>query len=213
MGHLASVQNLLHLIGGALNFEREDFPFRSGLYPFRFRLEPLTINSLAKYVYAEMPEGLTGDDIDEIKRRAMGSNMEDSLSHVGLLYTALANLFNKKNADGTYILAELILESEHLQAEKGWRRSNFKLNIVKTREDAVKLIKAIANQGEGLEDTANSHYRRFRKNYDAFPKENEWQPSLNLAPNPNTIPEDEMEAESETDSELETEGEVDFVMW
>src|SRR6476619_1929144 len=55
MGHLITVQNLLRLIGGPLNFEREDYPFRSQLYPFHFRLEPLSRASLAKYILAEMP--------------------------------------------------------------------------------------------------------------------------------------------------------------
>ena len=35
MAHFASVQNLLRLIGGPLNFDREDFPFRTDFYPFR----------------------------------------------------------------------------------------------------------------------------------------------------------------------------------
>ena len=48
MGHLISVENLLRLIGGPLNFEREDFPFRGDYYPFPFQLEPLTKDSLAK---------------------------------------------------------------------------------------------------------------------------------------------------------------------
>src|SRR5215204_6946912 len=74
MGHLITVQNLLRFIGGALNFEREDFPFRT-LYPFRFQLEPLTKTSLAKYVAAEMPENPAQPDelIREIVRRATGS--------------------------------------------------------------------------------------------------------------------------------------------
>ncbi len=55
MGHMITVQNLLRLIGGPLNLEREDYPFRSNLYPFHFRLEPLSKASLAKYVVAEMP--------------------------------------------------------------------------------------------------------------------------------------------------------------
>jgi rubrerythrin len=76
MGHLASVQNLLRFVGGPLNLEREDFPFRTGFYPFRFKLERLTKNSLAKYVYAEMPEELMGPDIDEIRERAIGANAE-----------------------------------------------------------------------------------------------------------------------------------------
>src|SRR5262245_33403904 len=34
MAHLLTVQNLLHFVGGPLNFEREDMPFKSDLYPF-----------------------------------------------------------------------------------------------------------------------------------------------------------------------------------
>src|SRR5260221_10124422 len=57
MGHLITVQNVLRVIGGPLPLEREDYPFRSDFYAFHFRLEPLTKNSLAKYVVAESPEG------------------------------------------------------------------------------------------------------------------------------------------------------------
>src|SRR6059058_2028997 len=34
MAHLLTVQNILLLLGGPPNFEREDYPFRSDLYPF-----------------------------------------------------------------------------------------------------------------------------------------------------------------------------------
>lgn len=201
MGHLASVQNLLHLIGGPLNFEREDFPFRSGFYPFRFRLEPLTKDSLAKYVYAEMPEGLTGPDIDEIRKRAEGAN-EEPVIHVGLLYKAIADLFNRK-VDGEYSLPEPFPVNEFLQADESWKaeRDNLILNIVKTRPEATKLINDISLQGEGLEVSEaliQSHYRRFRAIYDAFPERDDWQPSLNMAINPSTIaPETEADVEGE----------------
>ncbi|MEO8429304.1 MAG: ferritin-like domain-containing protein, partial [Verrucomicrobiota bacterium] len=55
MGHLLTVQNVLCLLGGPVTFDREDFPWDTVFYPFPFRLEPLTLNSLACYVYAEMP--------------------------------------------------------------------------------------------------------------------------------------------------------------
>src|SRR5438477_7366657 len=42
MGHLITVQNLLRLIGAPITLEREDYPFRGDLYPFHFRLEPLS---------------------------------------------------------------------------------------------------------------------------------------------------------------------------
>jgi hypothetical protein len=72
MGHLMTVQNLLLLLGGPLNFEREHFPFLSEFYPFHFRLEPLTKESLAKYVLAEKPEGELPEPglQEELMRRA-----------------------------------------------------------------------------------------------------------------------------------------------
>jgi len=54
MGHLLSIQNLICLLGGPINLYREDYPFDSPYYPFPFRLEPLTLDSLSCYVYAEM---------------------------------------------------------------------------------------------------------------------------------------------------------------
>lgn len=56
MGHLLTVQNCLCLLGGPVSFEREDYPWDTPYYPFQFRLEPLTLHSLARYVFAEMPQ-------------------------------------------------------------------------------------------------------------------------------------------------------------
>ena len=42
MGHLLTVQNLLLALGFAPNVEREDFPFRNGIYPFPFGTMHLT---------------------------------------------------------------------------------------------------------------------------------------------------------------------------
>jgi hypothetical protein len=55
MGHLLTVQNLLCLLGAPINLEREDYPWDSQFYPFAFALEPLEINLLARFVFAEMP--------------------------------------------------------------------------------------------------------------------------------------------------------------
>jgi len=61
MGHLLTVQNVLCLLGGQLELVRENYPFDSAFYPFRFRLEPLSFGSLACYAYAEMGETPKGD--------------------------------------------------------------------------------------------------------------------------------------------------------
>lgn len=200
MGHLASVQNLLRFVGGTLNLEREDFPFRTGLYPFRFRLERLTKNSLAKYVYAEMPEELAGPDIDKIRERAIGSNA-DAVNHVGRLYRSIASLFARREPDGTFSLKDSDLQAEPigLQAGEEWTffRDNLIVRQVKTRDGAqdgaIPLIRDIAVQGEGMPATGNlqgSHYQKFRAIYDVFPEEDDWQPSRLVPEDPNTTERD-----------------------
>ena len=54
MGHLLTVQNVLCLLGGQMELVRNNYPWDSGFYPFEFRLEALTLGSLACYIYAEM---------------------------------------------------------------------------------------------------------------------------------------------------------------
>src|SRR3954471_4450406 len=88
MAHFIDVQNLLRFVGGPLNFDREDFPFRTEFYPFPFRLERLHRKPLALYVAAEMP---THSDIDpeliaEVLRLAGGATGGEHVNRVGALY-------------------------------------------------------------------------------------------------------------------------------
>src|SRR6266436_8687608 len=65
MGHFLTAQNILTLIGAPINLNREDLPWDVPFYPFPFRLEPLSMKSVACYVFAEMPsekELATADD-------------------------------------------------------------------------------------------------------------------------------------------------------
>jgi len=55
MGHLLTVQNILTLIGGSINLERVNLPWDIPFYPFPFKLEPVSLDSIACYLYAEMP--------------------------------------------------------------------------------------------------------------------------------------------------------------
>jgi hypothetical protein len=58
MGHLLTVQNVLTLLGAPVNLDRDAFPWDIPYYPFPFHLEPLTLDSLSRYIYAEMPPNL-----------------------------------------------------------------------------------------------------------------------------------------------------------
>jgi Ferritin-like len=55
MGHLLTVQNVLVLLGAPVNFDRQMMPWDHEYYPFPFSLEPLSIESLQCFIYAEMP--------------------------------------------------------------------------------------------------------------------------------------------------------------
>ena len=187
MGHLATVQNLLHLIGGPLNFNREHSPYASEIYPFRFKLQPLTLDSLAKYVVAESPSPLPAnfpqDDsqlFDQIVVRAVRSNDGETVNHVGPIFARLERLFDDA-ASG--------LKDEDFRLDTSARQAKFEdwgfepkeaqtgerliveapggADVAQARAAAVKAIRAIAQQGEGFDlppagpGQSESHFERF----------------------------------------------------
>jgi len=66
MGHLLCVQNVLMLVGAPVNLGRRSFPWDLDYFPFPFRLEPLSLDALTLYVYAEMP---SDDVLEEMRAR------------------------------------------------------------------------------------------------------------------------------------------------
>jgi rubrerythrin len=197
MGHLITVQNILHSIGGPLTFQREDFPFDSQLYPFHFALEPLTKQSLAKYVVAEMPsEDFLRKhrkdllkEIQPIKRLAAKGNKSENINRVGMIYDKVQQLLDAVDP-GDFLPDSLGFQSPH----SAWGTNDKKI-IIETANN-VKAAKAalakVSEQGEGEEiSTGNekdpSHFDRFLKIYKAFPKdERDWRPSKKIPTNPST---------------------------
>lgn len=177
MGHLLSVQNVLRLVGGPLNFEREDFPFRSDLYPFHFRLEPLSATSLAKYVFAEMPAGLPDDQevapgvtVAQIRNEANSANDANPVNHVGVLYGRIVEILRSLHP------AMFRNDNLDLQADRDeWqlnapKNAALTLKAVSDAATAIALLKEVAEQGEGPTDDlgaplADSHFRRFLNIY------------------------------------------------
>lgn len=105
MDHLITVQNLLLALKRnqyETYFDRESFPVpreQVGLYPFAFRLEPMTGDSLSKYVSAESPLPETINDtalraeLQAIIHRAEQATGMNTLGHVGNIYAYLYWLF------------------------------------------------------------------------------------------------------------------------
>ena len=184
MGHLLTVQNLLHFIGAPLNFEREDFPYRQLLYPFHFTHEPLTKDALAKYVIAEMPAN-PADDLCEIKERASAAEGA-AVNRVGLLYALLAEIFADPTKLGD---ADLLADTaDNIQARsEDWMGSSIILvRRIASREQAHDALRAIGEQGEGPWNppagAMPSHYDRFLGIYREYPETEPSNPQFAWAP-------------------------------
>jgi len=213
MGHLVTVENLLRFIGGPLNFEREDYPFRSEFYPFNFTLERLTLDSLAKYVVAESPDDWHGPEADEIKRRAERAN-RGVVTPVGRLYGRLIELF--ATTDPPY-LEERDLQPRTLAYQASWdewgrgyrdgqRNStgpephspDLLILTAASRDQAVAGLRAVAEQGEALaheKDREESHFERFLRIYREM-REVTWEPSRPVALNPKPAGESDPDGEA-----------------
>ena len=103
MSHLMTVQNLLKLVGDAPDLDRQDFgPASSNeerLFPFDLLLEPITHESLAKYVVAESPKNIPAEidptlmaRIVEVATKGIGT----PVNRVGTLYTLLGAVFGSE---------------------------------------------------------------------------------------------------------------------
>lgn len=195
MGHLITVQNILHSIGGPLTFQREDFPFDSQLYPFHFALERLTKKSLAKYVVAEMPseDFLRKNrkdllkEIQPIKQLAAKGNRKDNINRVGMIYDKIQQLLDTIDPRD-FLEDSLGFQSPH----SAWGTNDPKI-IIETANSvhaAKAALAKIAEQGEGDEISKSksaepSHFERFLEIYRAFPSR-DWKPSKNVPTNPST---------------------------
>ena len=190
MGHLMTVQNLLALLGLAPNFEREDCPPRTDLYPFPLVLQPLTQASLAKYVVAEAPWNATG--IERITELATGK-AGSTLNHVGILYGLLGLVFcrhDRLEAGATghehwdaivRVIAEAAKEQapldrwhltdDQFQPDTDDQQANpdhwqffegLRVHRVADRAAASQAIRDIGEQGEGPSSGGETpHFERF----------------------------------------------------
>ncbi|WP_300750622.1 ferritin-like domain-containing protein [Janthinobacterium sp.] len=179
MGHLISVQNSLRLIGSPLHMEREDEPWDSPFYPFPFTLEPLTLDSLAKYVYAESPVGWDGGALgDEIRLRVHAQT--DDPHQVAALFHTLIPLVADPDylPDAAFDPSTLPAQADFAEWGRGYQgghrgrpsgqpaQTPDVLVVPQTcRDDMVAALHAIAEQGEATSGTTASHFVRFLRIY------------------------------------------------
>ena len=108
MDHLDHVNKFLVELGAAPNLERQDLPYEHSLYPFPFTLEPLSLQSLARYVYVEASKSAI-DPHDpnnaDSETRAFLKQLYDVLpencqpNQLGSLYTTILGYIDELKAD------------------------------------------------------------------------------------------------------------------
>ena len=212
MAHLVTVQNLLTLIGGALCFERDDYPIQDDdLWPFAFELEPLSKVSLGKYVLAEAPAepviqslGLS-KEMEEIEKRVQaGCHMK--VNRVGQIYDRVKQFFEAAPMpEGPAVppftdrhpfisAADIQLSSLDYQVSPsawGLGYQDLLIETASNRKSAIAAIDQIAVQGEGSTvpaELSRSHFGKFLSVYRDFPDDGSWSPARTIATNPTTNP-------------------------
>lgn len=204
MGHLVTVQNVLRLISGPVSFERQDVPFDARFYPFFFTLERLTLDSLAKYVYAEKPPDWTGPLADEITERAQQANNGAPLNAVGGLYRLMIETIGDPNTlpDSAFRPDSVTYQASWSEWGRGYAhgsRGNLYnparpttpdliIRVCNDRASAVEALQAIADQGEVAYQGEESHWKRFLDIYVEWKaileKDKHFDPSRPVATNP-----------------------------
>lgn len=188
MGHLATVQNLLLLLGGrdAFHLQRDVLRLQSDENPIPFVLEPVSGSSIATYVVAEMPAEVPpelADRVDELIALAE-KTAGDDLHRVGVLYELLLYVFGADSTVDFAALAPLpdpptltdddlqdpatVARYEARREEWGVDSDDIILPTITTLEQAREALAAVAAQGEGLQDLASSHFGAFMQLDQAF---------------------------------------------
>ena len=173
MGHLVSVQNLLISLGAPTHLRRMRSPAPE-LYPFVFHLEPLSLNSIKKYVVAESPAD------------ASLPFPSGDTHRVGVIYAKLYSLFQKDDTPvGPLRIQPGTFTNEHLADSDfvdpatlkdlyatplEWSKGNPQIYVLPEepltdigalRTASLEALARIAAQGEGSATELQSHFDRF----------------------------------------------------
>lgn len=192
MGHLATVQNLLVLLGGptSTHLLRDDARIDTGLTPIPFELEPVSQTTLALYLVAEMPATIPTQLVQEFapilaKATAATNGM---LRRVGAIYSVLEWLFlpdsvakswidlellagypeNYHVTDADVVPADVMVAHEATRDEWEAHESEFILEAPHDCMSAAAAVAAISEQGEGWDDAQDSHFVEFLELYRDF---------------------------------------------
>lgn len=171
MNHLTLVANLMSSTGASPNFMRPNFPSSPGLYPADIIIElaRFDMSTLEHFIYLERPRSQEIQDGETFKHSNQytryspkGRIMPTSGDYqtVGDLYLSIRQAFEDLCAK--YDDEKIFCGTKSLQI--GPLDSPLPgLNLITSKEEALKAIDTIITQGEGAADVPDSHFNRFKK--------------------------------------------------
>jgi hypothetical protein len=185
MGHLATVQNILLLLGGPdeLHLERDLYRKNNPKNPLPFVVEPVSRATLAKDVAAEMPAEVPDNlkaevaELVTLAKQSAGA----ALHRVGAIYAMLRWIFlpavradawadlsfaplpAKPHVTDADLMPAAEVAKYQARPDIEWQTGveNFILETPHTCAEVVAALDKIAAQGEGLSQTEISHFNTF----------------------------------------------------
>jgi Ferritin-like len=196
MAHLVTVQNLLLTLGADLHLNRTPVHRTPSNLPLPYKLQPLSVESLRKYVLFESPTpdqmnpGEIGA-VDEIHAASPGASV---IFRVGSIYAAIYWLFMKSNKpdgdwpfgpgvercftheygkefhleDSDFVSAEEYRDRAADPKEWGIFESSTHVDGAWPRETALSSLRWLMSQGEGPNAIEESHFHHFLRIYEEF---------------------------------------------
>lgn len=176
MGHLAAVWNITSAVGGSPRFGRGNFPLDIGYLPAGVvvKLAPFNMDVLQHFIHLERPSGSSepdgaGFEHPSFKRGAVTPRltpMAIDYDTVGQFYETMEFALN--------FMAERLGEKDLFCGDPALQLSPAEIDLkgakaVLCSKTAIAACSAIIAEGEGAsEESANSHYCRFRAIRDEY---------------------------------------------
>lgn len=196
MAHLVTVQNLLLTLGADFHLNRTPVHRTPSNLPLPYKLQPLSVDSLRKYVLFESPtpDQMNPGEIEAVDQICAELPGASGIFRVGSIYAAVYWLFMKSDkpdgdwpfgpgvercftdeygtkfhlADSDFVSAEEYRDRAADPKEWGIFESSTHVDGASPRETVLASLRWLMSQGEGPNAIEESHFHHFLRIYEEF---------------------------------------------
>ena len=196
MAHLVTVQNFLLTLGADLHLNRTPVHRTPSNLPLPYKLQPLSVDSLRKYVLFESPtpDQMNPGEIEAVDEIRAELPCASGIFRVGSIYAAVYWLFMKSDKpdgdwpfgpgvercfideygknfhleDSDFVSAQEYRDRAADPKEWGIFESSTHVDGAWPRETVLASLRWLMAQGEGPNAIEESHFHRFLRIYEEF---------------------------------------------